>query len=136
MQATPEGDAQLPDFQDGPVGAFPETEFTFDVAPPDGPQRVRLFEQILPEALSPENARTAAARLRIVGEAVAAPSESSEMTVYEVSDGYDLARFMNFPQQFVLSRATRANSANRPRTPTSSFLMRRPVLTVASPITP
>ncbi|MBN1149182.1 MAG: zf-HC2 domain-containing protein [Anaerolineales bacterium] len=108
-QATQGADTKTPNFRNGPMGAFPEIEFVFSVAPPTGPQRVMLFEQILPEALSAENARQAAALLGIVGEPLAGHSESPEMTVYEVTDGYDLARFINFPQQFVLSRALGAD---------------------------
>ncbi|MEW5869319.1 MAG: zf-HC2 domain-containing protein [Chloroflexota bacterium] len=102
---TPSATPVLPAETQRWVGLFPNTDFTFAVALPNQPQEVQLFRQVLSEALTADNARQMAARLGVNGEPQETYGEAARHTIYEVSNGYDVARFINSPDNFVISRA-------------------------------
>ena len=82
-------------------GLFPTTGFDFPQGFPESPASVNLYQMQLPEAITPERALQMAARLGVAGGVYSMPSEGFDQTIYEVTDGFELLRFINFAEQFV-----------------------------------
>lgn len=83
------------------VGLFPTTRFDFPAGYPAAPETVQLYQLQLPEPVTPQSALQTAARLGVNGWVYSQPSEGFDQTVYEVTDGFELLRFINFAEQFV-----------------------------------
>jgi hypothetical protein len=86
------------------TGLFPQVQFNFANPLPEAPGDVTLYRQILGESLTPENALAAAALLGQDGKVYTqsnAESQGMDYSQYDVSDGFGLARFINFPNQFL-----------------------------------
>jgi hypothetical protein len=82
-------------------GLFPTTSFDFPTGFPASLDTVNLYRLQLPEAVTPENALQMAARLGVAGGIYSLPGEGFDQVLYEVSDGFELLRFLNFAEQFV-----------------------------------
>ncbi len=80
---------------------FPTTSFDFPTGFPASLETVNLYRLQLPEAITPENALQMAARLGVAGGIYSLPGEGFDQLLYEVSDGFELLRFINFAEQFV-----------------------------------
>ena len=85
----------------GATGLFPTTSFSFPDGFPSAPASVNLYRLQLPEAVTPESALQMAARLDVAGGVYSMPSEGFDQVIYEVTDGFELLRFINFAEQFV-----------------------------------
>lgn len=83
------------------TGLFPQVQFSFANPLPETSAEVTLYRQVLGESLTPENALAAAAQLGLEGNVYAQPGEGMEDSLYVVSDGFGLARFIHFPDQFL-----------------------------------
>ncbi len=83
------------------AGLFPAINFQFAIDFPAAPEQLAIYSQQLPEQLTSESARQMAERLGITGNVYPMPSEGFDETWIEVSDGFDVARFSNFAEQFV-----------------------------------
>ena len=83
------------------AGLFPAINFQFAIDFPAAPEQLAIYSQQLPEQLTTESARQMAERLGITGNVYPMPSEGFDETLIEVSDGFDVVRFLNFAEQFV-----------------------------------
>ncbi len=83
------------------AGLFPAINFQFAIDFPAAPEQLAIYSQQLPEQLTSESARQMAERLGITGNVYPMPSEGFDETLIEVSDGFDVVRFLNFAEQFV-----------------------------------
>ena len=83
------------------TGLFPGVDFSFVQPLPASPDQLNVYRLALGEALSPENAQAQAQALGLDGRVFSQPREGMSDSLYAVTDGYGLARFLNFPSQFL-----------------------------------
>ncbi len=84
-----------------PFGMFPNLTIALATALPDAPAQVTVYRQQISESVTAETAQQAAANLGINGIPTQTESEGYDQTIFEVSDGVALLRFMNFADQWV-----------------------------------
>ena len=85
----------------GSTSLFPQLQFSFANPLPSSPDQLNVYRMVLGEALTPENALAQAEAMGIHGRVFSQASEGMGNSLYAVSDGYSLARFLNFPTQFL-----------------------------------
>ena len=85
----------------GAPALFPTTNFIFPVGFPASPTAVNLYRLQLPEAVTADSALQMASRLGIAGGVYSQEGEGFDQVIYEVTDGFELVRFINFAEQFV-----------------------------------
>jgi hypothetical protein len=85
----------------GTAGLFPTTGFRFPNGFPESVETINLYRILLPDAVTPETALQMAGRLGVSGWVYSQPSEGFDQTIYEVTNGFELLRFINFAEQFV-----------------------------------
>ena len=85
----------------GSTSLFPQLQFSFANPLPSSPDQLNVYRMVLGEALTPDNALAQAEAMGIHGRVFSQPSEGMDQSLYAVSDGTSLARFLNFPTQFL-----------------------------------
>lgn len=97
----------------GGASLFPNVTFDFAVAMPVTPTSLTVYTQLLPQALTPENALDMANRLGVSGSLYQSPSEGGpDQIVYEVNDGFNSIRFIHYAGQFVYESAPKSTGTS------------------------
>ncbi len=90
------------------ISLLPGVQVELQASLPEGPAQAGIFEQLDDESLTPENAKAMAQRLGVDGTVYQTPSESSQQTVFTISDSRSRIIFVNSPYRFNYFRNTGA----------------------------